>query len=71
MINLEKGNSGPLVEMLQLALKRAGKDVEINGNYDEKLVNIVKEFQHQRTDKHKCKQCYNCEYQNLKFEFAS
>ena len=47
MINLEKGNSGPLVEMLQLALKRAGKDVEINGNYDEKLVNIVKEFQQQ------------------------
>ena len=47
MINLEKGNSGPLVEMLQLALKRSGKDTEINGNFDENLANVVKEFQQQ------------------------
>ena len=45
MINLEKGNSGPFVQMLQLALKRAGYDTELNGNFDSSLTDLVKEFQ--------------------------
>lgn len=45
MITLRLGEIGPLVEMLQLALQRAGYDAEINGGFDEELENIVKEFQ--------------------------
>ncbi len=45
MITLKKGEIGPLVEMLQLALKRAGYDTEINGSFGEELENTVKEFQ--------------------------
>ena len=45
MITLRLGEIGPLVEMLQLALQRAGYDTEINGGFNEELENIVKEFQ--------------------------
>lgn len=45
MITLRVGEIGPLVEMLQLALQRAGYDTEINGGFNEELENIVKEFQ--------------------------
>ena len=45
MITLKKGEIGPLVEMLQLALQRAGYDVEINGGFDENLEQVVKDFQ--------------------------
>lgn len=45
MITLRLGEIGPLVEMLQLALQRAGYETEINGGYDESLEQTVKEFQ--------------------------
>ena len=45
MITLRVGEIGPLVEMLQLALQRAGYDSEINGNFNQELENLVKEFQ--------------------------
>ena len=45
MITLKKGEIGPLVEMLQLALQRAGYNTDITGNFDEELENEVKEFQ--------------------------
>lgn len=45
MITLKNGEIGPLVEMLQLALQRAGYNTEINGNFGEELENTVKEFQ--------------------------
>ncbi|MBQ7953389.1 MAG: peptidoglycan-binding protein [Clostridia bacterium] len=45
MITLKPGEIGPIVEMLQLALQRAGYDTEINGNFNEELENTVKEFQ--------------------------
>ena len=45
MITLRLGEIGPLVEMLELALQRAGYDTEINGGFNEELENIVKEFQ--------------------------
>ncbi len=45
MITLRLGEIGPLVEMLQLALERAGYDAEINGNFDRETENAVKEFQ--------------------------
>ncbi len=45
MITLRLGEIGPLVEMLQLALDRAGYDAETNGNFDEATENAVKEFQ--------------------------
>lgn len=45
MITLRLGEIGPLVEMLQLALQRAGYNTEINGSFNEELENIVKEFQ--------------------------
>ncbi len=45
MITLRLGEIGPIVEMLQLALQRAGYDTEINGNFNEELENTVKEFQ--------------------------
>lgn len=45
MITLKKGDSGPFVEMLQLALQRAGYETNINGSFDEELENTLKEFQ--------------------------
>ena len=45
MLILKRGEIGPLVELVQLALKRAGYFTEINGGFDEKLENAVKEFQ--------------------------
>ncbi len=45
MITLKLGEIGPLVEMLQLALQRAGYETEINGGFDENLEQVVKEFQ--------------------------
>lgn len=45
MITLKNGEIGPLVEMLQLALQRAGYNTEINGNFGEELENTVREFQ--------------------------
>mgnify|MGYP003303340480 CR=1 FL=1 len=37
MITLKKGEIGPLVEMLQLALQRAGYTTGISGNFNEEL----------------------------------
>lgn len=45
MITLKKGEIGPLVEMLQLALQRAGYNTDITGNFGEELENTVKDFQ--------------------------
>lgn len=45
MITLRRGEIGPLVEILQLALQRAGYYTQINGSFDENLENTVKEFQ--------------------------
>ena len=45
MITLKKGEIGPLVEMLQLALQRAGYPTDISGNFNEALENTLKEFQ--------------------------
>lgn len=45
MITLRIGEIGPLVEMLQLALQRAGFDTEINGGFNEELEQTVKDFQ--------------------------
>lgn len=45
MITLRLGEIGPFVEILELALQRAGYDVEINGGFNEELENVVKEFQ--------------------------
>lgn len=45
MITLRLGEIGPLVEMLQLALQRAGYEMEINGGFDESLEQTVKDFQ--------------------------
>ncbi|MEE1043765.1 MAG: M14 family zinc carboxypeptidase [Clostridia bacterium] len=45
MITLRIGEIGPLVEMLQLALQRAGLETEINGGFNEELERVVKEFQ--------------------------
>lgn len=45
MITLRLGEIGPLVEMLQLALQRAGYDTEIDGSFDEDLEQVVKKFQ--------------------------
>ncbi len=45
MITLKKGDTGSFVDMLQLALQRAGYNVPINGEFDEILENAVKEFQ--------------------------
>ncbi len=45
MITLKKGDKGPFVEMLELALERAGYDVAINGEFNENLENTLKEFQ--------------------------
>lgn len=45
MITLRIGEIGPLVEMLQLALQRAGFETEINGGFNEELEQVVKEFQ--------------------------
>lgn len=45
MITLQEGNSGPFVQMLQLALKRAGYDVTTDGQYTDKLAEVVKSFQ--------------------------
>ncbi len=45
MITLKNGEIGPIVEMLQLALQRAGYNTEINGNFNNELENTVKEFQ--------------------------
>ena len=44
MITLNNCEIGPLVEMLQLALQRAGYNTEINGNFGEELENTVKEI---------------------------
>lgn len=45
MITLRLGEIGPFVEMLELALQRAGYDVDINGGFNEELEDAVKEFQ--------------------------
>ena len=45
MITLRLGEIGPLVEMLQLALQRAGYEPEINSGFDENLEQVVREFQ--------------------------
>ena len=45
MIILQEGNSGPFVQMLQLALKRAGYDTENNGQYNHQLTQSVRDFQ--------------------------
>lgn len=45
MIILREGNSGPYVQMLQLALQRAGYDVTTDGQFTEELAQTVKEFQ--------------------------
>jgi len=45
MITLRLGEIGPLVEMLQLALQRAGYETEIKGGFDENLEQVVREFQ--------------------------
>lgn len=45
MITLKNGEIGPIVEMLQLALQRAGYETDINGSFGEELENTVKEFQ--------------------------
>ncbi len=45
MITLRLGEIGPLVEMLQLALQRAGYNTETDGSFDEALEQTVKEFQ--------------------------
>jgi peptidoglycan hydrolase-like protein with peptidoglycan-binding domain/3D (Asp-Asp-Asp) domain-containing protein len=43
--NLGKDDAGEEVKKLQEALKKMGYDVEINGNYDEKTVQAVFDFQ--------------------------
>lgn len=45
MLTLRLGEIGPVVEILQLALQRAGYDTKINGGFNEELENTVKEFQ--------------------------
>lgn len=45
MIVLRKGDSGPYVSMIQLALLRYGIETPTNGQFDDELFNIVKMFQ--------------------------
>lgn len=45
MITLRVGEIGPLVEMLQLALQRAGYKTEITGGFGDELEQTVKDFQ--------------------------
>lgn len=45
MIQLQKGSSGPLVEMLQLALTRAGYPVEISGDFLDDTQQAVEAYQ--------------------------
>lgn len=45
MIVLRKGDSGPYVSMVQLALLRYGTVTPVNGQFDEEFYNLVKNFQ--------------------------
>lgn len=45
MITLKKGEIGPFVQMLQLALRRAGYEADLSGSFDDALEETVKKFQ--------------------------